>query len=389
MKRTTTWVFGSPARPTLRPERYWLWLIAACQRVSLQASPEHTGNQCASNRMIRNISLGSAVATGAFFILLSLISSPTLAKGVNTNVPEDTNGEQKLSTERINSCRFQANAGPEMVIIAAGQFQQGSDASEIGYYEDEAPKHPVTLAKPFALGRCEVTVAEFRLFVKQTGHKTDAEKSGGCNIWNRDSKEYEKSVDANWKQTGFKQDENHPVVCVSWNDTQAYINWLNAYLALPEDSYRLVTESEWEYVARAGTTSAYFWGAQSQCGYANGADQALKKEGISDDLLSYADCDDNHAYTATVASFKANPWGLYDMSGNVWEWVQDCWHNSYKNAPKDGRAWLEEGEGDCTQRSVRGGGWYNEPRILRSASRHRYSASEAINDMGFRLARTL
>ena len=388
MKRTTTWVFGSPARPTLRPEHYWLRLVVACLRVSLQASPEHTGNLCASNRMIRNVSLGSAVATGAIFSLLCLSSPAVMAEKIN-KAPAVIPSVQKVLAERVTRCRFQAQSGPEMVIIAAVPFQQGSAANEPGHNTDEAPKHKVSIAKPFALGRCEVSVAEFRLFVQQTAYQTDAEKSGGCFSWYTGAKKFSQNADQNWRNPGYKQGEQHPVSCVSWNDIQAYIEWLNAYLGLAENTYRLPSESEWEYAMRAGTSSAYFWGAKSQCSYANGLDKAAKNSALFDANWSYAKCDDRFVYTAPVGSFKANRWGLYDMSGNVWEWTQDCWHDNYNDAPEDGRAWLEDDKSDCTRRSVRGGGWIYLPSYLRSAFRYRLSASEANLNLGFRLARTL
>jgi formylglycine-generating enzyme required for sulfatase activity len=153
-------------------------------------------------------------------------------------------------------------------------------------------------------------------------------------------------------------------------------------------AYRLPTESEWEYAARAGSQSAFFWGEQSQCAFANGADAALKKDGLLGDNWQYAECNDGFAYTASVDSFKANAWELYDMSGNVWEWVQDCWHDNYENAPTDGSAWLDKDKDECTMRSVRGGGWGSSPAFLRSANRSRISADEADNGAGFRLART-
>jgi len=250
---------------------------------------------------------------------------------------------------------------PKMIAIPAGEFVMGSPDNEKYRFSDEEPLRQVTL-KAFSLAETELTFAEWDQCVKAEACR-EVEDEG----WGR---------------------AKRPVINVSWDDAQTYIRWLNQTQVLSSaNAYRLPTEAEWEYAARATTVSAYYWKGANQCEYANGADLALK-EAISG--LEYAGCDDGYAYTATVGTFKPNLWGLYDMSGNVSEWTQDCWHEDYKGAPVDGRAWLEADNGDCTMRSVRGGGWNSfTPRNLRSANRDRLLANGANNDMGFRLARTL
>ncbi|MCU0943376.1 MAG: formylglycine-generating enzyme family protein, partial [Hydrogenophaga sp.] len=153
----------------------------------------------------------------------------------------------------------------------------------------------------------------------------------------------------------------------------------------------LLSEAEWEYAARAGTTSRYAWGEDTrndqQCRHANGADRVAKARVPGASGWTTADCEDGHAYTAPVGSFQANRWGLHDMSGNVWEWVQDVWHDSYQGAPTDGSAWMAGG--DQGQRVLRGGSWINRPQGLRSADRLRSTPGNRDERTGFRLARTV
>ena len=378
MKRTTTRGFGWPAHPTPRPEQGRLRRVLARLRVSLRAFPGRTRNLCAPNRTARKARTGGVIAAGAFFIMLP-ISLPSLAQD------DEANGKP----DQRPPCLPRVNAGPEMVLIAAGQFEMGSDEQEEGRYDNEGPQHTVTIPKPFAIGRCEVTVGEFRQFVDATGYQTDAEKSGGCFAWKESEGKWLQDAARHWRNPGFEQTDQHPVVCVSWNDAQAYIQWLNSYLKIPSNPYRLPSETEWEYVARAGTTSAFFWGDVEQCEYANGADKSAQESGEFSENWIYATCEDGFVYTAPVASYKPNPWNTYDLSGNVWEWVEDCWHESYENAPSDGSPWLEGNEGDCDRRALRGGSWFYFPRILRSAYRYWLARDVAFSFVGFRLARAL
>ena len=151
---------------------------------------------------------------------------------------------------------------------------------------------------------------------------------------------------------------------------------------------RLLSESEWEYVARAGTTTARYWGSgeTGQCRYANGADKKLKKR-YSKWKWAIASCDDKHVHTSPVGAYQPNGFGLHDVPGNVWEWVEDCWHESYEGAPSDGRPWTRGG--DCSKRVVRGGSWHSIPGNLRSAFRLRYTTAIRSVGFGFRVARTL
>ena len=217
----------------------------------------------------------------------------------------------------------------------------GSPSSEEGRYDDEGPVHRVTISEAFAVGVYEVTRGEFGRFAAATGHKS----GDSCRVWDG---EWTNEEGKGWRDPGFVQTERHPVVCVSWKDVQAYVKWLSGETG---EEYRLLSESEWEYVARGGTSTARYWGGteSGQCRNANGADRQT-------DYSWAVTCDDGYEWTAPVGSYRANGYGLYDVLGNVLEWTEDCWNESYDGAPSDGRAWES---GECGRRVVRGGSWYN------------------------------
>jgi len=290
-------------------------------------------------------------------------------------------------TLEARPCVSQPGEGPEMVLIAAGRFQMGSPAEDAEADSDEHPAHPVTIVKPFALARCETTVAEFGLFVSETKYVTDAERGKGCYTLNAKGDSFEQHSDANWLHPGFDQEPNYPVVCVSHNDARYYARWLSLRTGR---EYRLPTEAEWEYAARGGTTTTRYWGdeADAGCLYANGLDQSFKAR-YPESPWTHAACDDGAVFTAPVGSYRRNSFGLSDMAGNAWEWVEDCWHGSYQGAPTDGSAWLDREGGECARRVLRGGGWRDTPWFLRSALRYGDRADEAFFNVGIRLARTL
>ena len=247
---------------------------------------------------------------------------------------------------------------PEMVIVPSGSFRMGSPGSEEDRDDNEGPRHDVRIDYRFAVGLYEVTFAEWDACAN----------GGGCSGY-------------------FPEDEgwgrgNRPVINVSWRDAQEYIKWLSEKTG---SSYRLLSESEWEYAARAGTATARYWGESSedQCGYANGADEAAQQYNSS---WAVASCDDGTYRTAPAGSYVSNEFGLHDVLGNVWEWVADCWNGSYAGAPVDGRA---RETGDCSKRVLRGGSWFNGPGFLRSALRYRNATGYRSNLSGFRVARTL
>ena len=265
-------------------------------------------------------------------------------------------------------------ACPEMVVLPAGSFDMGSEEEE-GRSNSEGPVRHVEIGEPFAVGVHEVTRGEFAYFVSATNRKMGDSCLGlttGLNQWQSLS-------GASWRSPGFLQSDGHPVVCVTWEDAVEYADWLSE---VTDRKYRLLSESEWEYAARAGAQTAWYWGAgaSDQCGYANGAALETTIEGKN------KDCSDRHARTAPVGAFGANDRGLYDMAGNVREWTQDCWNGTYEGAPSDGGAWEE---GDCSARVRRGGSWHDSSHDLRAAARQRQSIEYRGGNTGFRVARTL
>ncbi|MDP1613816.1 MAG: SUMF1/EgtB/PvdO family nonheme iron enzyme [Sulfuritalea sp.] len=266
---------------------------------------------------------------------------------------------------------------PDMVVLPSGSFKMGSPDSEAGRYDDEGPRHEVRIGYRFAVGKFEVTRGQFGRFVRETGRAM-----GSCKGW--DGKDYVDQPGKNWEKPGWDQDDKHPVVCVSWEDAKAYVEWLSRRSG---KVYRLLSESEWEYAARAGTTSARYWGesADEACRYANVADQTQKEARYTG---SFFGCRDGYAETAPVGKFLPNAYGLYDMIGNAQEWVEDCGTNNYRGAPSDGLAWTS----NCSSagsRVARGGGWDDVPRGARSAVRFWFPPGIRPSFGGFRVARTL
>ena len=213
------------------------------------------------------------------------------------------------------------------------------------------------------------------VFAQTTGRKND-----GCFVWA--GREFEIDQTRDWRNPGFPQDDTHPVACVSWEDASAYVSWLSQRTGR---KYRLLTEAEWEYAARAGTTTARFWGddAAMSCIHANGADISTRAQVPATDSWDAAPCNDRYAYTAPVGSYRANVFGLHDMLGNVEEWTQDCWNGNYRTAPADGSA---AAAGDCSLRAVRGGSWDDSPVALRAAYRVGSPTTIRVHRRGFRVA---
>ena len=269
--------------------------------------------------------------------------------------------QQRLAAERTRPGRVFRDCDncPQMVVVPAGSYMMGPPDGEEGARSDEGPRHRVTIRYPWAAGVHEVTFAEWDV----------CDAAGGCGGYRPD--------DRGWGRG------SRPVINVSWEDAREYARWLSRETG---EEYRLLSESEWEYVARAGTTTARHWGESEsrQCGYANGLD-ATWRTGDSDRDGGVA-CTDGYEYTAPTGTFEANAFGLHDMLGNVWEWTEDCWNASYSGAPSDGSAWLS---GDCSFRRLRGGSWLGSPGRLRSAARASLPVGHRNNYVGFRVARTI
>ena len=239
---------------------------------------------------------------------------------------------------------------PLVVVVPAGSYQMGSPGSEEARDDDEGPRHRVTIAKPFAVGVYAVTFAEWDACVT----------AGGCGGYRPD--------DEGWGRGG------RPVINVSWDDTREYARWLSQHTG---ERYRLLSEAEWEYVARAGTTTPFHIGSTISTGQANYNGNYTYGGGSKGTY---------RARTVPVGTFAPNGFGLYEVHGNVWEWTQDCWNDSYVGAPADGSAWEQ---GQCGRRVLRGGSWLYPPRYLRSAIRLGSGSGNRDDDLGFRVARTL
>ncbi len=265
---------------------------------------------------------------------------------------------------------------PELVVVPAGRFTMGAPMGEQGRDDDEGPRHPVAIPQAFALGRYEVTRAEFAAFVRDSGQNPQ-----GCYVINGEG--WRNDSSKGWRDPGFKQSARDPVVCVSWRDAKAYVGWLSRKTGR---EYRLPSESEWEYAARSGTTTARYWGADSDraCKHENVYDEDAESENELD--WPEHDCEDGSEETAPVGSFRANGFRLRDMLGNVREWVEDCWNPGYADAPGDGSAWTT---GMCERRVLRGGSWSSPSRLVRAAGRGRFALDFRFQSGGFRVARTL
>ncbi|MEM7570412.1 MAG: formylglycine-generating enzyme family protein [Pseudomonadota bacterium] len=268
---------------------------------------------------------------------------------------------------------------PEMVLIAPGEFDMGRDGGEPGRYD--GPVRTVTIAQPYYLSATEVTQAQFGKFVDATGHVP----VDGCNVFANGKWGWADWAD--WQNPGLPDapKPSDPVVCVSWDDATAYVGWLAETTGQP---YRLPTEAEWEFAARAGTQSEFAWegSAEGGCEMANMFD-AQGRQGLPDAPWPEAACDDGHPAESPVASMKPNALGLYDILGNVWEWTQDCYVLPYPgDAPSDGSS--VEVEGECERRTVRGGSWETRPTRLVPAFRGRDAPAAGFRTFGIRVARS-
>ncbi|MDA1101919.1 MAG: SUMF1/EgtB/PvdO family nonheme iron enzyme [Proteobacteria bacterium] len=262
---------------------------------------------------------------------------------------------------------------PEMVVLPPGAFRMGD--LQGGGFSYEKPVHDVRIDYSFAVGKFEVTRGEYAAFVNATGRGS----GDGCSSYT--GSKWEKGSSISWRDPGYEQTDRDPVACVNWDDAKAFVSWLSGKTG---EGYRLLTETEWEYAARAGSGSKYSYGSDESglCAHGNGADQS------SSFTWRNQTCDDGYGNrTAPVGRYRANSFGLHDVHGNVWEWVEDCWHESYQGAPTDGSAWTSGG--DCSHRVLRGGSWSFGSGHLRAASRVRNGSGSRIDDYGFRLARTL
>lgn len=305
-------------------------------------------------------------------VLAAMAKASASTAGANEAPDDDTVGDAvpgerpsaepepvPLSSWRVGA-RFSdalnsGGRGPEMVVIPAGRFYMGC-VSGMGCSNRERPIRDVSIAQPFGVSIHEVTLDEYDRFTA-AADRPPVDDGG----WGRGRR---------------------PALNVSWSDAQEYVAWLSRETG---GAYRLLSEAEWEYVTRAGSTTQFHFGDRPMdlCRYANHADVSLPEHVEWRNTL----CSDRVALeTAEVGSYAPNPWGLHDLHGNVWEWVEDCWNGSYEEAPIDGSAGTD---GDCSRRVLRGGSWNNRPALLRAAGRNGVGVGERGLNIGFRVARTL
>ena len=284
-----------------------------------------------------------STAATAFLVALSSVSSQGWSQ------PQDS----------VVGAQFKDCADcPTMIVIPAGSFTMGSPPHEEERDADEeGPQHTVTISRDFAVGKFEVTRGQYAAFVKETSHRGD----DGCRYFS--GREWKTDPSHSWREPGFAQTGDHPVVCVNWDDAKAYLSWLSVKTG---ETYRLITEAEWEYAARAGTTTRYHFG-----------------DSISSDNANF---NRNIGGTVPVGSYAPNAFGLYDMHGNVIEWTEDCWHANYEGAPSGGSAWVDY---DCERRMLRGGSWTFGSRGQRSAYRGDIVQESRAYLIGFRAVRTI
>ena len=300
------------------------------------------------------LSLLALVGAGLWYFIND--KQTTATNGINTSVDGQSNFEQ--STQSVTLI-------PELVEVPTGTFTMGCtagwDDSAGGCRSNEYPPHEVMI-EAFRLGRYEVTIGQFKHFVSETKYLTVAEQNQqGCAVADPATPGgWVVSPELNWRKPGFVQTDSHPVVCISWKDTQEYLNWLNKKT---QNNYRLPTESEWEYAARARRVTAFYWGNEGDRRFAN-------YQGVAKN--------DSWPNTAPVGRYSSNDFGLHDMAGNIWEWTASCWRENYQTP--------EISTKDCPRRARRGGGWDNSPPSIRSAYRSSGSDVERSYLYGFRVA---
>jgi formylglycine-generating enzyme required for sulfatase activity len=270
---------------------------------------------------------------------------------------------------------------PELVVVPSGEFVMGSSKEDIDDglgATNEAPQHSVFIKQPIAVGRFEVTRDQFEAFIGGSGRKV------GDRCYTLENNTPRERTNRSFRNPGYAQSGAHPAVCVNWQDAKAYVEWLSQRTGKP---YRLLSEAEWEYVARAGSTLPHGFGkdATEVCKYANGADQSARLAMLPADY-AYMNCTDSYPYTAPVGSFRPNALGLFDLLGNVWEWTEDCFYDDYRAAPSDGSA---RSATACQGRTVRGGSWFSTGNSLRPAIRAKANDNNRYDDVGFRVVRAL
>ena len=275
---------------------------------------------------------------------------------------------------------------PPVVVIPTGEFVMGSPADEQGHLDSEEPQRRVRIDVGFALARSETTVGEFGEFVRASKYVSDAEKGGGSATYDENTGRITDRRGITWRDDyrGERATPTLPVIHVSWNDAQAYMTWLSEHTG---KHYRLPSEAEFEYALRSGSSARFPWGDgnpdKPRGNFTGEGDRSPSKRSWS---LAFPHYSDGFWGPAPVRSFPADAFALFDMEGNVSEWVEDCWHDNYVRAPRDSHAWVNPG---CERHVIRGGSWGSDPDQVRSAFRISAPADTRSARVGFRVARDL
>ena len=276
---------------------------------------------------------------------------------------------------------------PEMVVVPAGSFVMGSPRGERDRATHEGPQRTIRIDVPLAVGRYEITRAQFAAFSRTVAMQS---QGGGCSVFDAAKADFRRDESVrDSHRPGYPQGDDHPAVCVSWTEAKAYADWLSQKTG---QRYRLLSEAEWEYAARAGTATSRPWGDDPalSCRHANLADETFVREVSRGPGRSWYPgwhaCRDGFAFTAPVGRYQANRFGLHDMIGNVFEWVEDCWNESHAGASAGAGPQLS---GDCALRVYRGGAWRSYPGFARSAHRANSAIELRHALIGFRVARSV
>lgn len=356
-------------------------IVLATTEVSAQASRPDPPAICNTWRnQWGDVSSGSEAASMQTF----LTSVPTVCRALRSQIETFIARRFPPSSERLPTRvlragdRFRDCADcPEMVVLPSGTFTMGSTdrrSGNLAFVSDLYPRQ--VRIRQFAVGRYEVTRRQYAAFAQATERLAD----GNCRSDQANGGEWTNQPNTSWRDPGFSQSMDDPVVCVSWEDARAYVDWLNTRTA---GGYRLLSEAEWEYAARGGTETRYYWGdtaSRAQANYGDG------NRGVGDEGRGAAEAQDQWVHTAPVGQFQPNAFGLYDMLGNVWERVQDCYTDSNELLSSNGAAFESY---NCPSRTYRGGGWQSPPNSIRSASRSASIPTATNSYVGFRVARSL
>jgi formylglycine-generating enzyme required for sulfatase activity len=363
----------------LRPARSGSLSAAQYRAISRALQFDRSERTSSAEQFLQEFTAGAqrpvrGIATAVVLVLVAVAATAILWwHSLGTHAPTRASaGTIAAAVPLLDPLFRDCPTCPLMHILPPARFQQGdadntSDGSPLA-----RPQHAVAIGYAFGLGVYEITVGEYKEFVDAT-HRPSSSCTTYDGAWNE-------RAGVDWSNTGFKQTSAHPVVCVSWGDATDYADWISQKTG---QHYRLPSDSEWEYAARAGSSASRPWSDRpdAACGSANVADQTAARQFPG---WNVEPCSDGFVFTAPVGSFAPNAFGLYDMLGNAFEWVQDCWNPDYQQAPTDGSARLS---GDCSERGLRGGSWFTSPELVSVSARNRFGVDYRSSSIGFRVVR--